>query len=48
MNRILIYLTRVSLIFTLIIFASYRVHAEDLESIVQELQILQTSILKVI
>jgi len=44
MNRILIYLTRVSLIFTLIIFASYRVHAEDTELILQELQILQKDI----
>ena len=44
MNRILIYLTRVSLIFTLIIFASYRVHAQDTELILQELQILQKDI----
>ena len=44
MNRILIYLTRVSLIFTLIIFASYRVHAEDTELILQQLQILQKDI----
>ena len=44
MNRILIYLTRVSLIFTLIIIASYRVHAEDTELILQELQILQKDI----
>jgi len=44
MNRICIYLTRVSLIFTLIIFASYRVHAEDTELILQELQILQKDI----
>ena len=44
MNRIFIYLTRVSLIFTLIIFASYRVHAEDTELILQELQILQKDI----
>ena len=40
----LIYLTRVSLIFTLIIFASYRVHAQDTELILQELQILQKDI----
>ena len=44
MNRFLIYLTRVSLIFTLIIFASYRVHAQDTELILQELQILQKDI----
>ena len=44
MNRIFIYLTRVSLIFTLIIFASYRVHAQDTELILQELQILQKDI----
>ena len=44
MNRILIYLTRVSLIFTLIIFASYRVYAQDTELILQELQILQKDI----
>ena len=44
MNRIFIYLTRVSLIFTLIIFASYRVHAEDTELILQQLQILQKDI----
>ena len=44
MNRILIYLTRVSLIFTLIIFASNRVHAQDTELILQELQILQKDI----
>ena len=44
MNRILIYFTRVSLIFILIIFASYRVHAEDTELILQELQILQKDI----
>ena len=44
MNRVLIYLTRVSLIFTLIIFASYRVHAQDTELILQELQILQKDI----
>jgi len=44
MNRILIYLTRVSLIFTLIIFFSYRVHAEDTELILQQLQILQKDI----
>ena len=44
MNRILIYLTRVSLIFTLIIFASYKVHAQDTELILQELQILQKDI----
>ena len=44
MNRILIHLTRVSLIFILIIFASYRVHAEDTELILQELQILQKDI----
>ena len=44
MNRILIYLTRVSLIFTLIIFTSYRVHAQDTELILQELQILQKDI----
>ena len=44
MNRFLIYLTRVSLIFTLIIFASYRVYAQDTELILQELQILQKDI----
>ena len=44
MNRILIHLTRVSLIFILIIFASYRVHAEDTELILQQLQILQKDI----
>jgi len=44
MNRFLIYLTRVSLIFTLIIFASYKVHAQDTELILQELQILQKDI----
>ena len=44
MNRIFIYLTRVSLIFTLIIFASYRVYAQDTELILQELQILQKDI----
>jgi len=44
MNRIFIYLTRVSLIFTLIIFTSYRVHAQDTELILQELQILQKDI----
>jgi len=44
MNRFLIYLTRVSLIFTLIIFASYGVHAQDTELILQELQILQKDI----
>ena len=44
MNKILIYLTRVSLIFTLIIFASYRVYAQDTELILQELQILQKDI----
>ena len=44
MNRIFIYLTRVSLIFILIIFASYRVHAQDTELILQELQILQKDI----
>jgi len=44
MNRIFIYLTRVSLIFILIIFASYRVHAEDTELILQQLQILQKDI----
>jgi len=44
MNRFLIYLTRVSLIFTLIIFSSYRVHAQDTELILQELQILQKDI----
>jgi len=44
MNRIFIYLTRVSLIFTLIIFASYKVHAEDTELILQQLQILQKDI----
>ena len=44
MNRIFIYLTRVSLIITLIIFASYRVHAQDTELILQELQILQKDI----
>jgi len=44
MNKVFIYLTRVSLIFTLIIFASYRVHAEDTELILQELQILQKDI----
>ena len=44
MNRIFIYLTRVSLIFTLIIFASYRVHAQDAELILQQLQILQKDI----
>ena len=44
MNRIFIYLTRVSLIFTLIIFASHRVHAQDTELILQELQILQKDI----
>ena len=44
MNRIFIYLTRVSLIFTLIIFASYGVHAQDTELILQELQILQKDI----
>ena len=44
MNRILIYLTRVLLICTLIIFSSYRVHAQDTELILQELQILQKDI----
>ena len=44
MNRILIYLTRVSLVFTLIIFVSYSVHAEDTELILQQLQILQKDI----
>ena len=44
MGRIFIYLIRVSLIFTLIIFASYRVHAEDTELILQQLQILQKDI----
>mgnify|MGYP000666312130 FL=1 len=44
MNRFLIYLTRISLIFTLIIFASYRVYAQDTELILQELQILQKDI----
>ena len=44
MSRIFIYLIRVSLIFTLIIIASYRVHAEDTELILQELQILQKDI----
>ena len=44
MNWFLIYLNRVSLIFTLIIFASYRVHAQDTELILQELQILQKDI----
>ena len=44
MNRIFIYLTRASLIFTLIIFASNRVHAQDTELILQELQILQKDI----
>ena len=44
MNRIFIYLTRASLIFTLIIFASYRVHAQDTELILQEIQILQKDI----
>ena len=44
MNRIFIYLTRVSLIFIFIIFASYRVHAQDTELILQELQILQKDI----
>ena len=44
MNRILIHLTRVPLIFILIIFASYKVHAEDTELILQQLQILQKDI----
>ena len=44
MNRILIYLTRVSLIFTLVIFASYKVHADDTELILQQLQILNQDI----
>ena len=46
MSRILIYLTltKVSLIFILIIFASYKVYAEDTESILQQLQILQKDI----
>ena len=44
MNRILIYLTRVPLIFILIIFASCKVQAEDTELILQQLQILQKDI----
>ena len=44
MNRILIHFTRVSLIFILIIFASYRVYAEDTELILKQLQILQQDI----
>jgi len=44
MNKILVYLTRVSLIFTLIIFVSYKVHAEDTELILQQLQVLQKDI----
>ena len=44
MNRILIHLTRVSLFFILIIFASHKVHAEDTELILQQLQILQKDI----
>ena len=44
MNRILIYLTRISLIFALFIFSSHKVHAEDTELILQQLQILQQDI----
>ena len=44
MNRVFIYLTRISLIFTLVVFASYRVHAEDAELILRQLEILQQDI----
>ena len=44
MNKILVCLTRVSLIFTLIIFVSYKVHAEDTQLILQQLQVLQKDI----
>ena len=44
MNKILVYLTRVSLIFTLIIIVSYKAHAEDTQLILQQLQILQKDI----
>ena len=44
MKRILIYLTRLSLIFILIVFTSYRVQAEDTELILKQLEILQKDI----
>jgi len=45
MNRVLIYLTRVSLVFTLIIFAADKVQAaEDTGLILKQLEILQKDI----
>ena len=44
MNRSLVYITRILLIFTFIISVSYRVHAEDTDPILEQLQVLQKDI----
>ena len=44
MNRILTFAIKILLIFTLIVFCSYRVYAEEEESILNQLQILQKDI----
>ena len=44
MNKILVFLSRTSLIFTLIFFTSFKAHAEDINSVLQQLQTLQKDI----
>ena len=44
MDKILIFFTRASLVFILAITFSYKAYAEDIDSLVQQLQVLQEDI----